>query len=471
MFLIIAYFICFCCCNDFKFDFNDINKNRPFSETINEKSKAVILLYSGIASNFHIYFSIFQKLYNNESISNKVTIACYDYDKINEKVDFPISQDPEILIFNDGAWPEKYYGEWTEEKLSQFCYNFAESDNQLITYMNDVHEAQDFIAKLPVNVIYYGESTSNLFNDMKLFFNKVYNIPFGIINNEQLLKESGISNLPIAQLNIPLEETSLKFQKFDFERLKQKIVPKINPLYKNQIIGNAMTNQWTLISIIDRSNSYHVHIVAEVIRQFNKIFGSIINYELCDFFDYPSLVRLSGVTNNSNPLFCAMRKYTTGIFKDFGDPIFYEGRISPVEIRKWFRRNINKYKQVDKLAARHNIEPIPILNQESLDYIKQDKSFISIVMVGDPQNDPEFTKMLLLQYKAKVSFHESKFVKFYLYDSSQHDLTVMEMAKIPSKAFMVIFQPKSSTKIILPSSITIDEMISQIENLIESMNH
>ncbi|KAK8885046.1 hypothetical protein M9Y10_044174 [Tritrichomonas musculus] len=420
--------------------FQKNSKNKALSTLLSEHNDSVVLFYSGDNSMFDQYFSIFNRAYHK--YNEKVTIACYDIRRNPDEIlSIPINQNPEIAIFKNGEYAGSYYGDWIDTSINSYISSFVH-DSWSPIQLNSLTSIIDFKEKEPVNLIFYGEDYVKLAHKFRTFFNNYPAIPIAYVSNQELATLAGVKNYPIIQLNQPLDEVNKIFESFNQNSLKKALVPLISPIFKNQIAGNSIKSQWTLIALVDKQNPIHRHTFAEIVKHCKIVFGTSINYQSCDFFDCEELTQLSSVSNTTNPILFAIKQFE---LKNSSKPIQYkQGPLVPISVRKWLRK-ITSVQDLegDKLAKKLKTNPITSISQSDFIKLVKDNSTDSIFLINIKQkiqnnegnqnkehssSSNEFNQYLAILYKLKTLFKDTENVHFYEFSA---ELSKDEISKLP----------------------------------------
>lgn len=450
--------------------FQKNSKNKSLTTLINEHNDSVVLFYSGDNSMFERYFPVLNRAYHK--YHDKITIAYYDASKNPDEIlSIPVNQNPEIAIFKNGKYAGSYYGDWDDTSIINYITNFVHN-NWTSKKLDSIPSTIEFQEKNPVNLIFYGDNYIQLAQKFRLFFDNYPAIPIAYQPNKEIASMIGINTIPIIQLNKPLDETNILFESFNKDNLKKALIPLIFPIFKNQIPGNSLKSQWTLIALVDKQNAVHRHIFSEIVKHCKIVFGTLINYQICDFFDCQELTQLSGTTNILNPILFAIKQFE---LKNSSKPIQYrQSQLTPISVRKWLRKitTFQDYES-DKLAKKLKTNPISSISQ--FDFIKlvNDNSTDSIFLINIKQkenieqNQNEFNQYLSILYKLKNIFKDTESVRFYEFTA---ELTKEEISKLPlppvSKICITLYPAMNEvTHIVIPAR----DYVSCVENLLYNL--
>lgn len=450
--------------------FQKNSKNKSLTTILSEHNDSIVLFYSGDNSMFEQYFSVFNRAYHK--YHDKITIAYYDTRRDPEEIkSIPINQNPEIAIFKNGKYAGSYYGDWTDASIINYVTNFVHN-NWTSKQLNSLESVLEFQEKEPVNLIFYGDNYIQLAQKFRLFFDNYPAIPIAYLPNKEIASMVGIQKNPIIQLNRPVDEISIIFESFNQNNLKKALVPLIFPVLKNQIPGNSLKSQWTLIALVDKQNAVHRHIFTDIAKHCKMVFGTLINYQICDFFDCESLTQLSGVTSTLNPILFAIKQFE---LKNSSRPIQYrQTQLTPIGVRKWLRKiTTSQDYESDKLAKKLKTNPISSISQFDFIQLANDNLTDSIFLinikqgVNNNENSNEFYQYLAILYKLKNIFKDTESVRFYEFTA---ELSKDEIAKLPlpsvNKMCIVLYPAMNDvTHIVIPAR----DYVSCVENLLYNL--
>ena len=450
------------------FRFQKNSKNKALSTILNEHNDSVVLFYAGDNSMFEPYFSVLNRAYHK--YHDKITIAYYDARKNPSEISsIPVSQNPEIAIFKNGNYAGSYYGDWTDTSIINFITHFVQN-NWTSKQLNSQTSIFEFQEKSPTNLIFYGDNYIKLANKFRNFFDNFPSIPIAYAPNNDLANLIGIKKNPIIQLNRPLDEISILFESFNPNNLKKALVPLIFPIYKNQIPGNSIKSKWTLIAIVNKHNKTHRYYFSEIVKHCKTVFGSLINYQICDFFDCDELTQLSGVSNTSNPVLFAIKQFE---LKNSSNPIQYKhSKLTPISVRKWLRK-ITTYQnyESDKLAKKLKTSPIPSISKSDFEQIIKDNSTDSIFLVNIKEsnneassNTNEFNQYLSILYKLKDLFRDTDSIRFFEFSAQLSKEEIIKLHLPHMSKMCIVLYP--STNEITHIAVPARDFLSCVEFLI-----
>jgi hypothetical protein len=192
---------------------------------------------------------------------------------------------------------------------------------------------------------------------------------------------------------------------FPRDLLHRRLRPLITRI-RHRILGDSLATNWTLAALVDSGNVSHRRIAADIFKHCGAIFGSLVNYQVCDFRDCSREAQVVGAVGDSGPVILALKRSQPFIYRE-RDP-------TPRGVRVWLRSQMAVDRRISDFTMA--IGEIPSLGSTELMNIVANGSTDSVLLLGNPQSHRRFFRVFEILIAVKQILEKSLTVKFYRFD-------------------------------------------------------
>jgi thiol-disulfide isomerase/thioredoxin len=243
---------------------------KTFHKAVSKKSQTLVLFSSTKCAACKRLSTTMDSL--SRRFLNMVGMVTVDVDNNPDLVKtYDVSLAPTIALFRPGKPRLRYYGEWTEPALIDFCESVSHDE---IVVLNDSFSLVEFRYRPPAN---QPDGLLHKFGGI---------VHVGIVENPQLKAALNLSSAIYTRLG---DFYTSNLTSVDEDTIEHLLQSRFHHIHSGEYFGVGPASE-TIAALIDERDSLMVYDVITRFRAIRDVFGNNVNFQLCNFFKCANIV-------------------------------------------------------------------------------------------------------------------------------------------------------------------------------------